>query len=424
MKHDHLTDEQIQAAIDAACRETHAKHRIDIGTNLVLDTKAMPGTWKNEAHARRDLLKSALERLPEPIRTTMNFTPFTGDELATIKSLMAAQELDATQVLRQALRHYQMAAQGKPEPTPPVVDGKTPGQVAFENFQQRGLTAWSDSSYQKNYEAAATAVLAAFGGNLEAAIARMEAVPVEELEDTYFDNASMGAENVQLPDDHDCALKAVRARLIAAARAEKAEADLTPPSPPQLRPIAEAGPVPEGCVRVFFNASFVPFRHRYSSDTHFADIRLPSPAASQDSQPAEADPYAELKKAHAEGKVVEFNPGDSHGWRVQRLDWTAPVECYRIKPEPAIATLAQDQIQATPAMQAAADAVLREDLGFAPAWQPAVGDTVRLKSGGPAMTVMDEEKNGEFWCSWFYEGEVKGRDFPAACLTPAKEEQP
>ena len=58
------TDEQIQAAIDAACRETHAKHRIDIGTNLVLDTKAMPGAWESEAHVRRDLLKSALERLP------------------------------------------------------------------------------------------------------------------------------------------------------------------------------------------------------------------------------------------------------------------------------------------------------------------------------------------------------------------------
>jgi uncharacterized protein YodC (DUF2158 family) len=60
------TDEQIQSAIDAACRETHAKHRIDIGTNLVLDTKAMPETWKNEARVRRDLLKFALARLPEP----------------------------------------------------------------------------------------------------------------------------------------------------------------------------------------------------------------------------------------------------------------------------------------------------------------------------------------------------------------------
>jgi hypothetical protein len=44
------------------------------------------------------------------------------------------------------------------------------------------------------------------------------------------------------------------------------------------------------------------------------------------------DPYAELKAAHAAGKVIEFNPGDLLGWRVQTTDFSAPPGCYRIKP--------------------------------------------------------------------------------------------
>lgn len=54
-------------------------------------------------------------------------------------------------------------------------------------------------------------------------------------------------------------------------------------------------------------------------------------------------------------------------------------------------------------------------------WTPAVGDTVRLKSGGPVMTVMDAEEDGEFWCLWFDPcGNKEGMDFPTACLTPAQ----
>jgi len=45
------------------------------------------------------------------------------------------------------------------------------------------------------------------------------------------------------------------------------------------------------------------------------------------------DPYAELKAAHAAGKVIQFNPGDSLGWRDQQCDFTAAPHCYRIKPE-------------------------------------------------------------------------------------------
>lgn len=51
------------------------------------------------------------------------------------------------------------------------------------------------------------------------------------------------------------------------------------------------------------------------------------------------DPYAELKKAHAEGKVIEvFIKDDEYGpdrWSKKKSDgWPLPPEHYRIKPEP------------------------------------------------------------------------------------------
>ena len=49
-----------------------------------------------------------------------------------------------------------------------------------------------------------------------------------------------------------------------------------------------------------------------------------------------------------------------------------------------------------------------------------VGDVVTLKSGGPKMTVVHAEENGEFWCQWFHtDGTISGNHFPSATLTKA-----
>lgn len=59
-----------------------------------------------------------------------------------------------------------------------------------------------------------------------------------------------------------------------------------------------------------------------------------------------------------------------------------------------------------------------------PPWQPAVGDVVRLKSGGPAMTASELRLDG--WaCDWFNQDDCRDAGiFPAACLVSAKEAQP
>ena len=59
-------------------------------------------------------------------------------------------------------------------------------------------------------------------------------------------------------------------------------------------------------------------------------------------------------------------------------------------------------------------------------WTPKPGDVVRLKSGGPSMTVAGPgSKEGLWEAVWVSDcGSFHGVAFPAACLTPAKEGQP
>ena len=56
-------------------------------------------------------------------------------------------------------------------------------------------------------------------------------------------------------------------------------------------------------------------------------------------------------------------------------------------------------------------------------WTPRPGDVVRLKSGGPVMTVEAPNKDSNTFCSWFDGNGINQRFFPAACLTPVKKLQ-
>jgi uncharacterized protein YodC (DUF2158 family) len=213
-------------------------------------------------------------------------------------------------------------------------------------------------------------------------------------------------------------------------------------------------------------------------NTHFADIRPPSLA--------EADPYAELKKAHAEGNVIQYNCGSNAKpeWEDLPLPtYEGKPHEYRIKPEPEtfeahgktwtrhtpgapmpcdgeafvdcfcegggtlLATRAKlwswsgDLIgwryadEPTPAQPATLPLIdvysglechITPDgiKALKPAWQPAVGELVRLKSGGPVMTVeyVKEDEVDVVWINTI--GDMRRPRVAITCLTPAKEEQP
>ena len=150
-----LTDETLQAVIDDACNDTHIT-----GSCTNIDIRSTCLAWEREAPARLALARALLSRLPEP--------------------------------------------------TPPVVDGKTPGQVAFEVTASEWRT-WSIThpSVKVQWEKTASAVLAAFGhSGLDAAIARMEAVPWNELPGEVLTAESIRARLIKAARDGQSAPKA------------------------------------------------------------------------------------------------------------------------------------------------------------------------------------------------------------------------
>jgi len=245
---------------------------------------------------------------------------------------------------------------------------------------------------------------------------------------------------------------------------------LEQPSLSRLRPIAEAGPVPEGCVRTFawlaMSNAWCYTASQESWITHFADIILPTSEAEQ-----KADLYAKLKAAHAAGKVIQTK-WTNHGWKDNPSpDWTLPPERYRIKPEPKtfeahgktwtrhtpgdpcpveghvlLNVLWRWELQESSIgfSEERADTIewgKKEDARYAevigwryadesqpePAqpWQPAVGDVVRLKSGGAHATVKGLTSDGLVSCIWFTaNGQYHQFQVPAACLELVRKEKP
>lgn len=621
-----IDNDTLQAAMNAACEEVaNGPHR-PMCAELALQNKDT-SDWEGEAPARLALAKALLDRLPEPAppdNTELeSFRSFFGkaslilhsidqlgdngstedflkrladipgfkatqEEREAINNLRISQDLTAAQVCRQALRHYQLAVQGQPMP-PPVVDGKTPGQIGYDAMvgffkaNQRAFLKWEDLSREEKAvrEIGASAVLAAFGADRGWKAKYEEASKVAEewaacsnetlqelgrtkaqLEDALdtikqSDSAIGGwneasdeplADNIRRlvlkygevkaelsrqtllhtdaiayangnpafqgycdglraekekaeaelariteaaheagwngvenpkdvaafikgqdellkqwsthihPEAHDRIVKGVQERAKVAIQEARQE------GLSRLRPLSEAGLVPEGCVRVtgskntdgeweLAEAAATDF------DTHFADIWPPKQAGTPVEQ---ADPYAELKAAHKAGKVIQckLDVPDDVWDDMPDPQWGAAPHEYRIKPAETFEAHGHFWTRHTPGDpmpcdgEATVEVLLKEEMhgGYTeetqlarewcwedtgdssvigwryadapapepmPDWTPKVGHKVQLKGGSFVMTVEQIDSDG-IACEWHdANGAPQARTYKAATLQPA-----
>lgn len=52
-----------------------------------------------------------------------------------------------------------------------------------------------------------------------------------------------------------------------------------------------------------------------------------------------------------------------------------------------------------------------------------IGDIIRLKSGGPEMTVVTNEESGHVWATWFSGKKNEKARFPTAALIVVADEK-
>lgn len=371
MKHNY-DEPTMQAAIDAACKITaNSTHRPSFALLRLIESNTTDD-WPKEQHSRLHLAEKLLELLPEappPESKTCSVCNWTNVSLLNL-----GEPGDPRWVCPGCCKRAFDQTQ------PPVVGGKTPGQVnhdAVANGDYDTYKKWSELSERgkRDVERGASAVLAAFGK----------------------------------------------------------------PQLSTLRPISEAGEVPDGCVRVYYDEKW----HHWNQikdpyHTHFADIRLPVEAPivsinTQDCEPMSqntAEALSAMIQAAATPQTFEeqgktwnvHTPGDPMPCdgkiKIDILDRSGVVYCDQPAHHhdsdfwtaeycnPIIGWRYADE----PSGKSTSDATITP-------WTPAVGDVVTLKSDGPKMTVLDPHPI--CYCSWFSNGEFYSNSFPASTLIPA-----
>ena len=179
----------------------------------------------------------------------------------------------------------------------------------------------------------------------------------------------------------------------------------------QLRPLAEAGVVPEGCVRHYTykkDGEWTPAtKHRAMQDTHYIDIpHLPAPAEKPETFEAHGKTWVRHKPGDpmpCDGSsAVMALLGDGTFWTQQAEDWNWNNNNNKFD---IIGWRYADKPLVTKPIS----------------WYLRVGDVVTLKSGGPKMTIraFDRDDPMEAWCHWFKEEKSCAETFPTACLQPA-----
>jgi len=472
----HHTDEQIQSVIDAACLEVNKMHRPS-GEALAIDNARLAIAWNNEAPARLALARGLLARLPEPtppvsadgktpgqVAFESFYEVFTW--LQSSPQTRAAWEKTASAVLAAFGQGGMEAAISRMEAVPDEelreLYFSGPGTV-FDRVRARLIAAARDGQgeavdWKAKYEAAEKRLREAEEGLYECSI--------QETADSLPNSRRIV---------HQYDAKAVLDQMAGLkARAEKAEAELARvrhiydsrieelerPSLPQLRPIAEAeipwtewhgGPCPlrddevdewEWKARIggreMGARTAPPSEYRWKHTREDGDIiayrvlrgkAKPEPATftahgktwtrHTPGDPMPCDGEAKICVIYRTDESYEFN-GIGMILDAKDLTWDEIIG-WRYADEPTPATLPLIDVYSGLECHITPDGIK----AIKPAWQPAVGELVRLKSGGPVMTVVRPSDGVDgVLCEWFNSAEeYDAGHFQVACLTPATKKE-
>lgn len=443
-----------QAAIDAAfCSSNRGSY-----TALKLSN---PFDWEQQAPARLAIaqaydkarpqsaeianLKSHIDHLEERdrqgreelvrlrLRAELREARKSEDHWHSEAELLRAEEAK-TQADLAALRQSTQSAQ-------PILadDGRSLGQVAFDagnavqkiKFPKREIETWEESAeVHEMIEAAAQAVAAVV---LAQAVRRMEAVPMIEMWKVFYRNRL---------------IKEVRDLLIAAAKGEGQA--MTKNVPGDKCPSCGAEEVESNTPNTTYACGSSDYDGR--PDTfHPGDKCETKPVVVNEPPQNERQPdlsgesekqdLGAMVKAAREAAIKGLTgpawiPHDGgpcplkdedveqfefkirgggvsgpvyvpNGWRWSNDGTTGDIIAYRVlKWKPGFGPEKKAQ-QAEPAQPTTS-----------PGWTPTVGQTVRLKSGGPVMVVHHIAKDGSIACTHNINGAFEFATLPASCLTP------
>lgn len=367
MKHDY-TDEEIKTAwkdslslrafLDALPERPQAAE--------IAKLKAEREKW--EADALRycknaDFWRSEHDKAQGILKACLSAMPFGNIETHTVENLPHRIADLASEIASLSLENERLEAEIAAMRQPLLADDGNAIQKI--KFPDQEIETWEESAEVHDMlEAAAQAAAQAVAAVVLAqAVRRMEAVPLVELHSAYWAGRN--------PVCHNDALNRVRARLIAAARGEGQDKPVGVNEPPK----SEEQP------------------------------DLSGEGEKQPDEPATFEAHGYTWTRHKPGDPMPCDGGrrvfcisnspDCYDGAMEAKCWSWGVETvsiigwrYADEPEPA------------------------------EPWTPAVGDTVRLKSGGPVMTVTHVDPLS-LMCAWMnVNNELQVEPITTLCLTP------
>lgn len=287
-------------------------------------------------------------------------------------------------------------------------DGRSLGQVLHEILDE-GLS-WDRllKGDKEQCKLAAQAVVAAARPQIEAeclaqAVRRMEAVPVKSLADAAMEPTP--------PYGLHGKAEAVRARLLAAAKGEGQA--MAKNIPGDKCPLCGAEEVESNTPRTTYACGSSDYDGR--PETFHPGDQCDGPRVVVNEPPQDEEPAwiphdggpCPLKDEEVEEWEVKWPGGFGATFKFKKPSnfptWGAKDLFYRVlRWKPGFGPEAKAQPTTSPC------------------WTPTVGQTVRLKSGGPVMTVHHISKDGSIACTHNMNGAFEFATLPAACLTPAQ----